>query len=278
MFECWNNLGSVPALIGPPLQQGKGGQPIGRVQMWPGPDGVYDTNDGARYPIDPGPVNPLDTPVVPAPVVGPAHRGQSLAACQAYVVKYRRVYGRDPVGIWCLGMPTGGQTDIPPPAPAKPPRDIHPLPPIRVNPPIIQPAPQPPLATSPVYHKRRRPPRIQPRPQPRQSPVAGPPSSSELCPARGWVSRAIPGVNEYRTVACTPGQAVVIDQGLATVVRQGALARAGLSGLSDLDDTQATFAGLFHEFLIGNVSIPSWLPVLALTVGAAFLWRTTKRR
>lgn len=158
----------------------------------------------------------------------------------------------DPTGV-CVSIsgsgvgPSPSDFGTPPQPPAETPfPDVGP---IKVSPPVPVPVPitpvsAPPISTSPVWRPRKH----KPRPMPRPEPITG-----ELCPARGWVSRAIPGVNEYRTVACTPGKPVVIDQGLATVVRQGALQRAGLGDL--------------EGFTIGNITLPTW----ALAVGAGLV-------
>lgn len=70
--------------------------------------------------------------------------------------------------------------------------------------------------------------RIRARPLPRVHVKKAPPTGrgdGEICPSYGHVNRQIPGVDEYQVVACTPGQRVKIDRGLARTVRSEALAR-----------------------------------------------------
>jgi hypothetical protein len=171
-----------------------------------------------------------------------------LAACLAYVAKYKSLYGRSP-GMWCETQ----QVVKPPPRFLGPPIPYVPPspPPFRLPGPVNPEPVTPPVSTSPVHHRRmwRRPP---PRPRPPYRPPPRPSEpSSELCPTYGWVSRDIKGAGEYQVFKCTPGQPVVIDPGLQAVGRQEALARHGLHGLDDV--------------MLGSVAIPTW----AMLAGAA---------
>lgn len=145
-----------------------------------------------------------------------------------------------------------------------------PLPPVKPVPAWWRPRrPGGTVGTSPAWGRwmwrRRRPPIRRPWIDKRDKPappvvVAVP--AAEICPIRGYVSRAIPGANEYQNFRCTPGQPVTIDAGLAAAGRQDALAR----GLSDLGD-----------FTVGNVTVPTW----ALLAGAgvvALMFMKGKRR
>ena len=205
------------------------------------------------YPGTPAPPVTATTPGLP-----PGRTWDDWRACKAYESKYRTVFGRDPVNLWCSSIP-GPPPTIPTPPVATPPVTVTTI------------TPPPPLSAGPTYpglpRRRRRRRGWQGRPQPRIVPqVPAADAGGELCPARGWVSRPIPGVNEYQVVACTPGAPVVINQGLATVVRREALARQGLSGLGDLGD-----------FTVGNVIIPTWA-LVASAAAAAFLLLGKRRR
>ena len=79
------------------------------------------------------------------------------------------------------------------------------------------------IATSPVSHVRAH---RQRRPRVRQ-PYTDP---NDICPIRGYVSRPIPGVDEYQNFRCTPGQPIVIDPGIAAAGRADALARQRVQG------------------------------------------------
>lgn len=179
-------------------------------------------------------------PVAPPNPNAPA----DYAACLAYVEKYKRLYGVDPVGIRCMRPPA-------------PPVDVyHP------------PSPPP---VSPVHriHVRRFPRRYHVRRPIVEHPVTGKPvpspATGELCPIRGYVSRPIPGVPEYQNFKCTPGQPVVIDPGLQAVgAAEARLRHPELSGLGDLG------------FLVGNIEVPTWLPVVA--VGVIAIMFLGKRR
>lgn len=206
-------------------------------------------------------------------VTGPPYvrSPEDWAACQAYVVKYRAKFGVNPPDIWCIGQPQPPASS-PVPIPVSPPSVVVSGPDLVVAP-VQGPTPSP--TTGPMIQtwgwRRRRPPVRRPYIE-KPRPVHAVPV--EICPIRGYTSRPIPGADEYQNFRCTPGQPVVIDAGLQRAGAYDAYQRHGMAGL---DDTQATFAGLFHEVLLGNLTIPPWVPLVALAAGAVFLWSVKKR-
>lgn len=235
MFETWvNQLGALNVSKAPIA----GAQAV----MWP------DNSGGGPSPS--------------GPVIG--RSASDLAACRAYVLKYTATFGRPPV-VWC------NSGALPPIIPT-PPVDVIPTPtyqtPPYVPPTTKLPLPQVPIAPGPIHRWRPRP---APRPVvrrpyvPRPRPVAAVPVApvGEICPAVGYTRRDISGAGEYQIVRCTAGQPVVIDQGLARVVRTEALARHGMiGGLSGLDD-----------FSIGSIEIPTWSLIAVAGLATLFFFK-----
>jgi len=120
--------------------------------------------------------------------------------------------------------------------------------------------------------RRQRPTRSR---QPHRGDQAPGEDSGDICPIRGYVSRPIPGADEYQNFRCTPGQPVVIDRGIAAAGAAGAYARQGggpslwtgqqggwgrgtgfynprprfVHGLGDDDPTQQPFIGMGYAGL-----------------------------
>lgn len=240
MFGCCDQGGATNAYGFGGLGDATKGDNSGGVQMWP-----------------PG-----------GPV--PTRTGQDLAACLAYVAKYRAKMGRDPVGVWCVGQ-SAPPVILPPPPPVviAGPRcspgftpyngRCVPVPPVVTALPTPAPAP---ISTSPVHHRwawKRRPPPVKrphverPKPHVALAPV-------EICPIRGYTSRLIPEANEYQNFKCTPGQPVTIDTGLQAAGRADAMARHGLSGLDG-------------DVTIGSVTVPMWVAIAGVAAVGMFLMK-----
>lgn len=188
---------------------------------------------------------------------GPGNRSASdLAACRAYVSKFTARFGHAP-SVWCN---TGTLPPIGPPIPVVPRLVDVGMPPL-LDPVVPTPLPQVPISPGPVHRWRPRP---APRPVVRRPYVPRPAAPvGEICPAVGYTRRDISGAGEYQIVRCTAGQPVVIDQGLARVVRTEALARHGLvGGLSGLDDIS-----------IGSIDIPTWSLVAVAGLAAWYFMR-----
>jgi len=171
---------------------------------------------------------------------GQMDTGTMKAALQAafgsnYGVTAGNPYGPGGFTIGPSGPPIL-PTDFGPPVYVPPSETVpigkHPLPPI-FQPPLREPPPSPSPGPFRVWHPRRMPRPVVRRPfKPRlEHRVREYAPSGELCPIVGYVRRPIPGVAEEQIFRCTAGQPVVIDPGLATVGRQEAWARHGLSGL-----------------------------------------------
>lgn len=167
-------------------------------------------------------------------------------ACLDYIAKYRRVYGRDPLGVNCvLRQPTPPVVFEPGPARQAPVVDVYPGPPT-------------PPSTGYVHriHAHR-----PPRPRVKQPTVER--TDGELCPTWGYVSRPIPGVPEYQNFRCTPGRPVVIDPGLQAVGAAEARRRHGMGDLSG--------------FTIAGFTLPDWFPVVAIGAAVLFLLKSKRR-
>lgn len=234
MFGCWDNggggFGSVPAILGPPRR-------VKRVRYQR--DGLsdlgYDPRVGGLAVMPDGTCMQLGVPV----------------SCQEED-PFAGFVGGNTGSSGSGGSNAGPSTGFGPPVyvpPTDTPISKPPVRPIKPKPPIHVPT-TPPVSTGPVHYRhhwnrdwwrrhRIKRPHVE-APKPPIHPVAIAPAT-EICPIRGYVARAIPGVNEYQNFRCTPGQPVVIDAGLAAAGRADAYARHGLSGLDESGQFSSQF-------------------------------------